>query len=111
MSTTTTDEVLTEDTLVEIIHLDGSDYEDAVDAINDRGGSIKAAAEYLAGWDYGTENDNAAPLTGDLTTREELERQPHMLHDVKVGGLDYIVQIDHMIGTYALYRAPLDPRD
>lgn len=93
--------------LVLIVHLEGDNYERAVDAANDLGGSTSAVVEYLSRWDYGDENDTAAPYNGGLTTLSELEGLPHQLHPVAFGGLDYWLQLDHGLRFYALYRAPL----
>jgi len=93
--------------LVRIIDLEGDDYEQAVDAANDLGGSTAAVVEYLAHWDFGDENDNAAPYNGCLTSLRALQACPHQLHQVTYDNLDYWLQIDHGLRFYALYRAPL----
>lgn len=97
---------LASDPLVLIVFMQGQDYEDAVDAVNDRGGSTKAVVEYLAQWDYGEENDSASEVNG-RTDLAELERLPHQLHEVDHGGLHYWLEIDHRLGFYGLFRRPL----
>lgn len=97
------------DDLVLITDVDGDDYERAFTEANKRGGSVRdAAVEYLAQWDFGDENDNAAEVNG-YTQLEELQNHPHMLHEVDHGGLHYWLQLDHGLRFYALYRRPLGP--
>lgn len=100
---------LARDPLVCVVFLQDQDYQDAVDEINDRGGSVEAAVEYLAQWDYGTENDDAAEVNGH-TELSELERLPHQVHEADHGGLHYWLQLDHHPGLYGLYRRPLETR-
>lgn len=100
---------LATDPLVCIVHLDGDDYEQAVDAANDQGGSVDAVAGYLAQWDYGRENDDASFVNG-RTELADLENLPHQLHETEHGGLHYWLQIDHGLRFYALYRRPLDQK-
>lgn len=92
--------------LICITFQQGDDYETAVDAANDNGGSIEAVAQYLAQWDYGTENDDAAAFNGyvELATLEAL---PHQLHEVQIDGVAYWVNLDHGLRFYGLYRQPL----
>lgn len=92
--------------LVLIVFMDGEDYENAVDAANDLGGSTEAVVEYLSQWDFGEEDDNAASITG-YTDLADLEANRHQLHEVDHGGLHYWLQLDHALGIYALYRRPL----
>lgn len=92
--------------LVPIVHLSGDDYEHAVDAANDNGGSTDAVVAYLAQWDYGEENDGAAEVNGH-TQLAELERLPQQLHEVDHGGLHYWLGIAHGLRHYSLYRRPL----
>lgn len=94
------------DDLVNIVHLSGDDYENAVDEANANGGSIEAVVAYLARWDYGRESDGAAQSNG-LTALAELERLPYQLHEVDLHGLHYWLQLDHGLRFYALYRRPL----
>lgn len=94
---------LADDPLVNIIFLSGDDYEAAVDAANDHGGSTDAVVAYLAQWDYGEENDGAAEVNGHT----QLERLPQQLHEVDHGGLHYWLGIDHGLSHYCLYRRPL----
>lgn len=94
------------DLLVCIVFLQGQDYEDAVDAINDQGGSTQAAVEHLSQWDYGSENDAAATVNNNGYDRHaEVESRPH--HIGAAGGLTYWLAADHIHGTCALYRRPL----
>ncbi|QTP19093.1 hypothetical protein [Micrococcus luteus] len=100
---------MTTDTrLVHVITLAGQDYDDAVQAAEAEGGSVDAVARHLAQWDYGTESDDAALLwPEDMPTRADLGRQRHQLHTARVRGLQYLVQIDHGLRMYALYRPTL----
>lgn len=97
---------LAKDPLVCVVFLQGQDYNDAVDAANETGGSTEAVVKHLAQWDFGDETDGAATVNGhtDLT---ELEHLPHQLHEVDHGGLHYWLQLDHRLGIYGLYRRPL----
>jgi hypothetical protein len=97
---------LARDPLVSIVHLSGDDYETAVDAANDQGGSTDAVVGYLSRWDDGDETDAAAEVNGhaDLS---ELESWGHQLHEVDHGGLHYWLVLDHGLRFYALYRRPL----
>lgn len=95
-----------DDDLVCIVHLTGDDYESAVDAANERGGSTKTVVAHLAQWDYGDETDGASEVNG-RDALAELEALPHQLHEVDHGGLHYWLQIDHGLRFYALYRRPL----
>lgn len=95
------------DPLVCVIFMQGQDYEDAVDAANEHGGSTEAVVTHLAQWDYGTENDGAAEVNGH-TELTELRRLPHQVHEVDHGGLHYWLQLDHHLGIYGLYRRPLN---
>lgn len=97
---------LADDPLVNVIFLSGDDYETAVDAANDHGGSTDAVVAYLAQWDYGDENDGAAEVNGH-TQLAELERLPQQLHEADHGGLHYWLGIDHGLRHYSLYRRPL----
>lgn len=95
-----------QDKLVNIVDLGGEDYERAVDAANERGGSVDAVIAYLAQWDYGDENDNAAEVNG-YTDLAELGSLRHQLHEGDHGGLHYWLVLDHGLGFYSLYRRPL----
>ncbi len=86
---------------VDIVFVDGDDYDAAVDAANDAGGSIDAVAEYLSQWDYGTETDDAH--TRDTAPWGAADT----LHPVTVDGLDYVLTVNHRIGYYSLNRRPL----
>lgn len=92
--------------LVSIVYAAGDDYERAVDAANDNGGSIDAVAAYLAQWDFGKEQDDAAEVNGH-TDLAQLERLPHQLHEATVRGQHYWISLDHGLRFYALYRQPL----
>ncbi|WP_026820023.1 hypothetical protein [Arthrobacter castelli] len=96
----------TSEPLVDIIHLQGDDYETAVDAANDQGGSTEAVVAYLAQFDYGDETDSVAEINGH-TKFVELERLQHQLHEADHGGLHYWLQVDHGLRFYGLYRRPL----
>src|SRR5699024_1898748 len=72
------------DPLVCVVFLQGQDYEDAVDAANNLGGSTEAVVAHLSQWDYGDENDAAAEVNG-YTERTDLERLRHQLHEVDHG--------------------------
>lgn len=100
---------MTADTrLVHVITLTGQDYDDAVQAAEAEGGSVDAVARHLAQWDYGTESDDAVlPWPEDMPTRADLGRQRHQPHTARVGGLEYLVQIDRGLCMYALYRPTL----
>lgn len=93
--------------LVTIIHLSNDEYEAAVDAANDQGGSTEAVVAYLAQWDYGDENDGASSVMG-MRSLAETQRLPHQLHPVTYGGLEYWLQLDHQLRFYTLYRAALE---
>lgn len=86
---------------VSVVFVDGDDYEAAVDAANDNGGSTDAVAEYLSQWDYGDETDMAQ--TRDCAPWGNAD----ILHSVNVGGLDYVLSINHHVGYYGLNRRPL----
>lgn len=93
--------------LVCIVILTGDDYEQAVDAANDAGGSTQAVVEHLSQWDHGTENDQAAAVLGTISLAQ-LRSWPHQVHEVTSGGLEFWLLIDHGLRMYALYREPLD---
>ena len=58
------------------------------------------------------EADDAALLwPDDMPTRADLGRQRHQLHSARVGGLEYLVQIDHGLRMYALYRPTLSAEE
>lgn len=97
---------LAEDLLVNIAHHSGDDYERAVDAANEHGGSIEVVVAHLAQWDFGEETDGAAEQNG-LARLSELARLPHQLHEADHGGLRYWLLIDHGLRFYSLYRRPL----
>lgn len=94
--------------LVRIVSLSGDDYETAVDEINDNGGSTSAAVEYLSQWDYGDENDNAAPTNG-YVDQTWLEKFAH--HVVEHNNITYWLIANHDLGDYTLYRKPLHTND
>ena len=94
------------DLLVNITHHADDDYERAVDATNEHGGSIEAVVAHLAQWDFGEETDGAAEQNG-LARLSELTRLPHQLHEADHGGLHYWLLIDHGLRFYSLYRRPL----
>lgn len=93
--------------LVHIVTLNDEEYERAVDAANDEGGSVQAVAKHLAKWDYGDENDGAASVNG-YTNLSDLEAGPHQIHTVDIGDLHYWLVIDHGLRFYALYRRPIN---
>ncbi len=95
--------------LVHITTMQGQDYEDAVDAINDHGGSVDAAIEHLAQWDQGAETDADSVAYHGLYSLEQIRRLPHSLHEGVCGEIRYWLLIDHPLGLYSLYRAPLSP--
>lgn len=92
--------------LVRIIDLNGQNYEDAVDAINDMGGSTGAAVEYLSQWDVGQETDSDAAVIDNYTSRNHVERLA--CHREEHGGINYWLIADHSLRHYVLYRRPLD---
>ncbi|WP_324701313.1 hypothetical protein [Micrococcus sp. HOU01] len=95
--------------LVRIVTATDQDYEVAVAEADAAGGSVDAVAAYLAQWDRGSEADDEAALwPEEMPTAAELGRLQHQLHCARAGGLDYWLLIDHQIGLYALYRAPLN---
>lgn len=96
----------TEKDLTLIISVDGDDYEEAVEAAEDNGGSTEAVVAHLAQWDYGSENDEASEIMGS-STLDELEALPHQLHQVCHDELTYYLLIDHGLRFYALYRPGL----
>lgn len=96
-----------DDPLICVVTLTGDDYATAVDEINDNGGSSRAAVEYLAGWDYGTENDQAAVVNG-ASERQDVERW-FPTEQITVNGTAYWFCADHPGSTYALYRRPVRP--
>lgn len=93
--------------LVCVTFQQGDDYETAVDAANNDGGSIEAVARHLAQWDYGSETDEAAAFNGyvDLSTLEAL---PHQLHEIEIDNTTYWISLDHGLRFYGLYRQPLE---
>jgi len=86
---------------VSIVFVDGDDYEAAVDAANDDGGSVEAVAAYLSQWDYGDETD--AAQTRDSAPWGSADT----LHTVTAGGTAYVLSVNHSMGYYALQRRPL----
>lgn len=108
MTTTTDLLALPEDTpLIHIVIAQGDDYTTATAQIESAGGSVQAAAEYLAQWDNGVETDFAAEVNGDIVTVGTVLGYDHQLHPARLGGIDYVVVIDHQMGLYSLYRLPL----
>lgn len=99
-------EITTDDPLVCVIFMQGQDYEDTVDAANERSGSTEAVVAHLVQWDYGTENDDAAEVNGH-TELTKLHRLRHQVHEVDHQGLHYWLQLDHHLNFYGLYRRPL----
>lgn len=93
------------DPLIHIITLSRDDYDMAVDEINDRGGSTRGAAEYMAQWDNGIEDDRAATVNG-ASARADVQRW--FLHEtIRIDNIEYVVCWVHPLSTYALYRPPL----
>lgn len=84
-----------------IVFLQDDEYEDMIDAANDMGGSVDACIEYMAQWDYGTENDDArtddAPQWGSSDT----------LHTGTYGGIEYVYAVNHHYGYASLNRRPV----
>ena len=87
---------------VSVAFMQDNDYYEAMDAINDMGGSVTAAIEYLAQWDTGDEADQAdtrdsAPWGACDTT-----------HTETVGGIEYTYATNHNAGYVSLNRHPLE---
>lgn len=91
--------------LVHIVTATGEDFEAAVDAANSAGGSVDAVAAHHAQWDYGSETEQAVLLWPDgMPTMAILK---HQLHLAETGGLVYVLQLDHGLRHFALYRPTL----
>lgn len=84
------------DLLVLVADITGDEYEQAVDVVNDRGGSIDALVHYFTR----AEPDRRA----GQARRSEVERLPH--HQHVLDGVQYWVVTDHHRRRYALYRRP-----
>jgi hypothetical protein len=84
--------------LVEIISLNGDEFDSALELHADD------LAAYLAQWDYGDENDMAAPING-YTSVSDAERfgAEIISHD----NLQYWLTIDRNFGMCSLMRRPL----
>jgi hypothetical protein len=78
---------------------DGDDYDAAMAASND--GDVDKLAEYLAQWDYGQETDDAHTTDGAQWGSDDF------LYDVEVGGLEYVISVNHRVGYVSLNRRPL----
>lgn len=91
--------------LVRIVDLSGQNYEDAVDAIDDMGGSTGAAVKHLSQWDFGQETDNDAAVIDNYTSRNHVENLAH--HREEHNSISYWLIADHSLRHYALYRRPL----
>lgn len=97
--------------LIHIITVQDTEYEEAVDAANANGGSIDAVIEYLAQWDQGDETDADSSSYYGTRLLSDLEKLSHSLYEGTHGGLRYWLLVDHPLGLYSLYRAPLDSTD
>lgn len=94
-------------TLVLVVHAHGHHYENAVDIADANGGRVDDVVKYLSAWDAGEETDGAAKYNGGQSlTFGQLLALPHQVHttDTPEG---YILQLDHQLGFYALYRPPV----
>lgn len=81
---------------VDVIFIQGDDYYE----ISDYG--IQEMAEHLAQWDYGTETDYAHTCAGKPWGSSDRE------YDVTVGGLDYVLAVNHSWGYASLNRRPIN---
>lgn len=83
------------DQWVDVVFIDGEDYDEIADM------GIDEMAEYLSQWDYGDETDMAHTRDGQpwgLSDRE---------YPITVGGLDYILAVNHPLGYASLNRRPI----
>lgn len=83
------------DPWVDVVFLQGDDYDEIADM------GIDEMAEYMAQWDYGDETDFAH--TRDSAPWGSSDRE----YNVSVGGLDYILAVNHPLGYASLNRRPL----
>lgn len=84
-----------------LVTVTGDAYKEAVDAINDLGGSTSAAVEYLLGRvEWSTQS-----LVNDHLLLDSLREAPHQLHGVISSGIDYYLHINHQEHLYTLYVA------
>jgi len=80
---------------VDAAFLQGDDYDEIADL------GIDEMAEYLSQWDYGDETDAAH------TTDEPSWGSSDRTYKVSVGGLDYVLAVNHGLGYASLNRRPL----
>ena len=90
---------MTENVWVEIVFMQDAEFAEIEDF------SVEEMAEYLARWDCGTETDYAHSREYDDG------RYPwgasDRTYDVSVGGIDYVLSVNHHIGYAGLCRRPL----
>lgn len=91
------------DAMISIMFLQMPD--DVAALENAAGNDTDRAIAYLAQWDYGAENDEAASVLGtqELSAIKALGHEPHQR-----GGIEYWYHHDPFLGTYSLYRRPLN---
>lgn len=65
--------------------------------------SIQAAGEYLAQWDFGEETDMAHTEEGDNPAGSRDDEW-----NVTVGGIDYVIAANAMLGYVGMTRQPLN---
>lgn len=88
------------------VTVQGTDYEHAVDAANDHGGSTAAVVEHLLARTSGSE-----PVRDeDYLHVDDLATAPHQLHAVIHDGVQYWLHINHQQHLYTLYRPLVDYR-
>lgn len=86
-----------------LVTVSGDDYEEAVDAINDLGGSTTATVEYLL-----TQVKDSNFELGDYLLLRSLSTGPHQLHAAIHAGTTYWLQINHQKRLYALHVSLAD---
>lgn len=92
--------------LVPIIHLEGDDYDEAVDASEGTLTtleSVQAVIAHMSQWDYGDESDGAGVVNG-LHSLGELKALPHDLDEHRHQGTDYLLLSDAGLRFCTLYR-------
>ena len=89
---------------VDVAFVVGEDYDEIADF------GTQEMAEYLSQWDYGQETDDAHTYVPDPRAINQSPRpwgSSDRQYEVSVGGLDYILAVNHPMGYASLNRHPL----
>lgn len=80
---------------VDVVFIQDGEYDEIADM------GIQEMAEYLAQWEYGDQTDGAFTCEGPQWGSSDRE------YPVTVGGLDYVLAVNHPLGYASLNRRPL----